>query len=157
MECKIISTSKACGKIHDGFILMACNFIIGNRLLLCENHFVSLLLLFHVPFYRGRVPFFCFILFRNMTIWRVLALSMADCRTTTLSYGICGPPQDSLVSELGFMFLNHSRLLKEIGPTAARFPLKIQPLSFQWVVFSSTRPNPATLQKNVAETNALKL
>jgi hypothetical protein len=25
--------------------------------------------------------------------------------------------------------------LKEIGPTAARFPLKIQPLSFQWVVF----------------------
>jgi hypothetical protein len=50
-----------------------------------------------------------------------------------------------------------SRLLKEIGPTAARFPLKIQPLSFQWVVFSSTRPKPATLQKNVAETNALKL
>jgi hypothetical protein len=49
------------------------------------------------------------------------------------------------------------RLLKEIGPTAARFTLKIQPLSFQWVVFSSTRPKPATLQKNVAETYALKL
>jgi hypothetical protein len=56
-----------------------------------------------------------------------------------------------------FFRLAIGRLLKEIGPTTARFPLKIQPLSFQWVVFSPTRPKPATLQKNAAETNALKL
>jgi hypothetical protein len=35
--------------------------------------------------------------------------------------------------------------------------LKIQPLSFHRVVFSSTRFKPATRQKNGSETKALKL
>jgi hypothetical protein len=50
------------------------------------------------------------------------------------------------------------RLSKEIGPIAARFPLKIQPHSFQWVVFfvNSTRIGEVA-KKSGAETNALKL
>jgi hypothetical protein len=34
----------------------------------------------------------------------------------------------------------NNTLLKETGPTAARFPLKIQPLSFQRVVFRQLDP-----------------
>jgi hypothetical protein len=49
------------------------------------------------------------------------------------------------------------RLLKEIWPTAARFPLKIQQLSFQRVVFRQLNPNRRHCKKSGAETNARKL
>jgi hypothetical protein len=49
------------------------------------------------------------------------------------------------------------RLLKEIGLTVARFPLKIQLFSFQRVVFRQLDPNRRRRKKSGAGTNVLKL
>jgi hypothetical protein len=66
------------------------------------------------------------------------------------------PPATFSLSNPGDPVFNNT-LLKEIGPTAARFPLKTQPLSFQWVVFRQLHPSRRHGKKNDSETNSLKL